>query len=120
VLVQGYGFTSVPIADALIAAHQRGVRVEVLLDRSNQTAPSSEAGAVAKAGIPVWIDAHHPIAHNKVLIIDGRILLTGSFNWTKQAEANAENLLLISDPALAKRYADNWNAHKAHSTPFSP
>ena len=48
------------------------------------------------------IDANHAIAHNKVIVIDGEIVLTGSFNFTKAAqEKNAENLLIIRDPALA-------------------
>jgi len=119
ILVQGYGFSSAPIAAALISAHKRGVRVELLLDQSNRTQKASEAGACAIAGIPVWIDAAHPIAHNKILMIDGHTVLTGSFNWTGQAEANAENLLLIVNAALAKRYADNWEHHKAHAKPWS-
>jgi len=51
------------------------------------------------------IDANHAIAHNKVMIIDGETVLTGSFNFTKAAqEKNAENLLIIRDAALAAQY----------------
>ena len=53
------------------------------------------------------------------MIIDGYIVLTGSFNFTKAAEENnAENLLVLNDPVLAKRYADNWLAHQGHSEPY--
>jgi phosphatidylserine/phosphatidylglycerophosphate/cardiolipin synthase-like enzyme len=56
------------------------------------------------------------MAHNKVIIIDNRIVITGSFNFTNAAEGrNAENLLVISDVHLADRYAQNWKAHQAHS-----
>jgi len=119
VLVQGYGFTSAPIAAALVAAQQRGVRVSVILDSSNETAKDSRAGACAAAGISVLTDAKHAIAHNKVIVIDRKTVLTGSFNWTAAAEyANAENLLRVDDARLAGSYADNWHAHALHSTPW--
>jgi len=71
------------------------------------------------AGIPVWIDAQHAIAHNKVMIIDGNTILTGSFNFTKAAEQqNAENLVTIHDAALAEQYTANWQKHLEHSEPY--
>ncbi len=67
-------------------------------------------------GIPVRIDDKHAIAHNKVIIIDGEVVITGSFNCTKSAEqSNAENLLIIRDKALAQKYTKNWEAHAQHS-----
>jgi phosphatidylserine/phosphatidylglycerophosphate/cardiolipin synthase-like enzyme len=54
------------------------------------------------------------------MVVDGRVVLTGSFNFTKAAEEkNAENLLVIEDAALAKRYADNWADHAAHSRAYA-
>jgi len=62
------------------------------------------------------IDAQHAIAHNKVIIIDGETVITGSFNFTKAAEEkNAENLLVIRDKKLAERYTKNWQEHERHS-----
>src|SRR3989440_233230 len=119
VLVQAYSFTSAPIAKALVDAHRRGVKIQVILDKSNQTDKYSAATFTQNAGIPTFIDAKHAIAHNKIMIIDGQIVLTGSFNFTKQAEENnAENLLVIDDPALAAKYTANWNVHLAHSKPY--
>ena len=44
------------------------------------------------------------------------MVLTGSFNFTKAAEEhNAENLLVINDPVLAKQYIENWHTHERHS-----
>ena len=95
VIIQAYSFTSAPIAKALVAAHKRGVDVRVILDKSQRTEKYSSADFVAHAGIPTWIDAQHAIAHNKVIVIDGETVLTGSFNFTKAAEEhNAENLLV--------------------------
>ena len=119
VLVQAYSFTSKPIAEALIAAHKRGVEVKVLLDRSQLRGKGSKLVLLDQAGIPVMIDAQHAIAHNKVMIIDGVTVLTGSFNFTTAAEEkNAENLLVLHDKALAKKYWDNWNKHSQHSVPY--
>lgn len=118
--VMAYSFTSAPIAKALVAAKNRGVKVEVMLDKSQRTGRYSEADFTAHAGIPTFIDAAHAIAHNKVIIIDSAVVLTGSFNFTKAAEqSNAENLLLIRDTNLAARYLRNWQEHRAHSEAYA-
>ena len=119
VLVQTYSFTSAPIAKALLNAHKRGVKVEVILDKSQKTQKYSSATFLYNSGIPVKIDAQHAIAHNKVMIIDGETVITGSFNFTKAAEENnAENLLVIHDKKLAERYVKNWWEHEGHSDEY--
>ena len=119
VLVQAYSFTSQPIARALAEAHRRGVKVAVILDKSQRREHYAAAGLLTRAGVPVEIDAAHAIAHNKVMVIDRKTVLTGSFNFTESAEErNAENLLVVQDAALAAQYAKNWEAHRAHSTPY--
>ena len=116
ILVQAYSFTSAPIAKTLLNAHKRGVKVEVILDKSQRTQKYSSATFFLNQGIPVRIDDKHAIAHNKVIIIDGEIVITGSFNFTKAAEENnAENLLVIHDKQLADRYIKNWEDHARHS-----
>ncbi len=116
VYVQAYSFTSPPIAKALVDAQKRGLEVAVILDKSQQTEKYSEADFLFNSGIPTAIDARHAIAHNKVMILDHAVVITGSFNFTKAAEeSNAENLLVIRDPALAQAYFANWKAHAAHS-----
>jgi phosphatidylserine/phosphatidylglycerophosphate/cardiolipin synthase-like enzyme len=119
VLVQAYYFTSAPIAKALVNAHRRGVKVEVILDRSQRTQRYSSATFLYNVGIPVKIDAQHAIAHNKVMIFDGETVITGSFNFTKAAEKNnAENLLIIHDRKLAEKYVKNWLEHAQHSDAY--
>src|SRR5207248_5930952 len=91
VLVQAYSFTSKPIAEALIAAKGRGVDVEILLDRSNEQEAYTELGHLVQQGLTPQIDAHHAIAHNKIMLIGRKTLVTGSFNFRHQAEVeNAE------------------------------
>ena len=116
VLVQAYSFTSAPIATALVDAHKRGVQVQVILDKSQKTEKYSEADFIAHAGIRTLIDSQHAIAHNKIMIIDGQTIITGSFNFTKAAEEhNAENMLVIHHSVLAQRYIENWTVHEGHS-----
>jgi phosphatidylserine/phosphatidylglycerophosphate/cardiolipin synthase-like enzyme len=120
VLVQAYSFTSTPIAEALVRAHNRGVRVQVLLAKSQRTQRYTAADVLDQAGIRTHIDAAHAIAHNKVMVIDSEIVITGSFNFSKAAEErNAENLLIIRNKELAARYIENWWIHQRHSSPCS-
>jgi hypothetical protein len=120
VLMQAYSFTSAPIAKALVDAHKRGVKVLAVLDKSNETAKYSTATFLNNAGMQPLIDDQHAIAHNKVMVIDSATILTGSFNFTKAAEAkNAENLLVIKDaPELVTAYEANIRAHAGHSHPY--
>ncbi len=115
VLVQAYYFTSAPIAEALFNAFNRGVKVEVILDKSQKTRKDSKATFFIDKGIPVMIDDKHAIAHNKVMVIDRETVITGSFNFTEAAEKkNAENLLIIHDRKLAEKYVKNWHEHAQH------
>jgi phosphatidylserine/phosphatidylglycerophosphate/cardiolipin synthase-like enzyme len=124
ILVQAYSFTSAPILSALKAAHAHGVAVEVIVDKTSaRPSPSgsrySAATYLTNAGIPVWVDSKVAIAHNKVMVLDGATVITGSFNFTAAAQNhNAENLLVISDPALADEYRENWQRRRAVSTPY--
>ncbi len=117
ILVQAYSFTSSPIAKALVDAKKRGIKIEVVLDKSQKSQKYSSADFVAHAGIPTYLDSVHAIAHNKIMIIDKSTLITGSFNFTKAAEEkNAENLLILKgNKGLVDRYIGNFNEHKGHS-----
>jgi phosphatidylserine/phosphatidylglycerophosphate/cardiolipin synthase-like enzyme len=118
VLMQAYSFTSRPIAEALIAARRRGVEVLVIMDSAAVDANASVAGLLAAAGIPVLADNPPGIAHNKVVVIDGERVVTGSFNFTRAAEdRNAENLLVLHSPELAAVYVANWERRRAVSAP---
>lgn len=116
VLVAAYSFTSAPIAGALRDAYRRGVKVSVVLDKSNQTDRYTSATFLSNSGIRTLIDAKHAIAHSKYMVIDRTTVITGSFNFTKAAEeANAENMLVIRESDLAGKYAANWTEHAGHS-----
>jgi phosphatidylserine/phosphatidylglycerophosphate/cardiolipin synthase-like enzyme len=117
VLVQAYSFTCPDIAKALIEAKQRGAEVVILLDRANEKETYSELKMLEENGVIPLIDANHAIAHNKIMIIDRRTVITGSFNFTRQAEhENAENMLIMRhQPGLIEAYRQNFLAHQQHS-----
>ena len=116
ILVQAYEFTSAPIAKAIVEARRRGIDVRVILDKSNEHGSYSASKFLQHEGVAVTIDSAHNIAHNKVMIVDGQTVITGSFNFTKSAEdQNAENLVVIRDTDIATLYIRNWNDHLAHS-----
>jgi phosphatidylserine/phosphatidylglycerophosphate/cardiolipin synthase-like enzyme len=57
----------------------------------------------------------HGVAHNKVMVIDGETVITGSLNFTKTVEERiSENLLVIRDKATAEKYAKNWHEQEQH------
>ncbi|MBY0280530.1 MAG: phospholipase D family protein [Alphaproteobacteria bacterium] len=108
--MQVYSFTSKEIADALLTAHQRGVKVVIISDKSNRTAAHTQVRDLKSKGIDVLFDTTPAIAHNKIILVDDSIVLTGSYNFTKAAEhRNAENLLLIRSKKIAEQYHDNFS-----------
>ena len=119
ILVQAYSFTSAPIAGALRDAHKRGVKVTVVLDKSQRSEKYSSADFLRNSGIATFVDSRHSIAHNKIMVLDGETVITGSFNFTKAAESSdAENLLIIRDAEIAEKYARNWGEHFKHSEAY--
>ena len=120
VLVQAYWFTSESITKALLDAHKRSVNVQVLLDLSRTEIENAQADVLVEGGVPTFIDDKHTTAHNKVIIVDGKVVITGSFNFTDQAEnENAENLLVVRDKVIAEKFTANWKAHAAHCVRYA-
>jgi phosphatidylserine/phosphatidylglycerophosphate/cardiolipin synthase-like enzyme len=116
VLVQAYGFTHNGIAQALVRAHARGVKVKVLLDAKTDATNRFVTDLLVSQQIPLRLDAGHAIAHNKVIVVDGELVITGSFNFTNSAQTrNAENLLVLKSTELADSYKSNWQNHWNHS-----
>ena len=127
ILVQAYLLTSRAIAASLIAAKQRGLAVSVLADaRQHADNPSSLLPSLAENGIPVWLETRYRNAHNKIMIIDAGtkdvVVVTGSYNFTRSAQRmNSENLFLIrGNLALARRFRQNWERHRADAVALGP
>ena len=114
-----YYLTAKPIGQALIRAKNRGVDVQIIADKTQRTTPFSLIRNMRSKGIPVWIDSTVNIAHNKVMIIDQKIVLTGSYNFTAAAEKrNAENIVFIESPKLAEKYRHYWTKRQKKSLKF--
>jgi phosphatidylserine/phosphatidylglycerophosphate/cardiolipin synthase-like enzyme len=104
-----FSFTSDPIADAMIERARAGVQVTGVFERQNASGTGSEFGKLRDARIDVLEDGNCYILHHKVIIIDERVVITGSYNFTASAEtSNDENLLIIDDPALAQAYVEEF------------
>jgi phosphatidylserine/phosphatidylglycerophosphate/cardiolipin synthase-like enzyme len=109
--IQAYQFTSPPISKAVVLAKRRGVDVKLILDKS-QYSQGKYCSALffAHEGVPVWIDYKPNIAHNKIMVSDNTKIVTGSFNFSINAqERNAENMLIITNPQLASKYTRNFD-----------
>ena len=118
VLVQAYGFTHNAIAQSLLRAQGRGVQVRVLLDAKSDKTNRYVIDLFERGQLPMRGDARHAIAHNKVMVIDESVVITGSLNFTNSAETrNAENFLILRSAALAQRYKEEWLRHWAHAEP---
>lgn len=114
ILLQAYELTARPIVRALIQAHRRGVDVRAIVDRKqyedrHYRYDARRVRELRSAGIPVLINTTRGLMHDKVMIIDDRIVLTGSYNYTYRAEnENDENLLIIHNRELAAKYTSHW------------
>jgi phosphatidylserine/phosphatidylglycerophosphate/cardiolipin synthase-like enzyme len=124
ILIQAYEITPGPLVTALIDAHRRGVDVRAIVDYKQLTDRRNRDDAFAvehlgEAGVPVLVDKPPGLMHDKVMIIDGEAVVTGSFNYTYSAEhRNVENLLVIHDPALAAQYVQHWRSRAIESRPL--
>lgn len=109
--VAAYSFTSKPIAEALVNGYEQGIDVKVVLDKSQRNGRGSLYKFLQEHNVPTRINSKYAIMHNKFMIIDGKILELGSFNYTKNAEEkNAENVLVIHrNKKIIKDYSKQWN-----------
>lgn len=105
-----YYLTSREIARGLITAKGRGVQVRIVLDKSQDKDDYSKSRYLIKKGFEIKYHTGPGLMHNKFAIIDDKVLLTGSFNWTPTAEReNEENLLIMTDKELIREYAIRFN-----------
>jgi phosphatidylserine/phosphatidylglycerophosphate/cardiolipin synthase-like enzyme len=115
VLVQAFQFASRPLAQALVDAKLRGLRVEILLDWGAEKDANGDLKFFTEQGLTPLINTQFLSAHDKVMILDGQTILTGSFDFTQQSEDdNAENLLVVKGhPDVARAYRERFEAMKA-------
>ncbi len=104
-----YYLTSREIAQELAKAKERGVAIRIFLDQSQENSKYSKSRYLLKRNIEVRYYVGSGLMHNKFAIIDSKVLITGSFNWTPTADReNQENLLIMTDKDLIKQYSDRF------------
>ncbi len=104
-----YIFTDREIALPLTKARERGVKVRLYLDEDQVEYQYSQSRFLVQKGIKTRISSNNYIMHNKFAIIDNRILLTGSYNWTFSANnRNDENLMVIDDPEIIEIFQNQF------------
>ena len=104
-----YIFTDREIALPLVKARERGVKVRLYLDQDQVDYKYSQSRFLVQKGIKTRISTNNYIMHNKFAIIDNRILLTGSYNWTFSANnRNDENLMVIDDPEIIEIFQNQF------------
>jgi phospholipase D len=108
-----YGLTSRSIVDALIAAQSRGVDVAIKTDKkeSEKHAQATLITKLKAAGVRVEVSTQQRNLHDKFAVIDGQRVITGSFNWTQNAELrNRENLVVLDCREIAAAFEREWQS----------
>ena len=104
-----FSYTADDIANAMIAKAKAGLVVQGVFERQNANGTGSEYGKLKSGGVDVLQDGNCYIMHHKVIIIDDRTVITGSYNFTGSAERdNDENLVIVDDLALARAYLNEF------------
>jgi len=104
-----YSFTSRPIAQELDKLKVKNVKIRIILDKDQETQKYSKSRYFIQREYEVKYDTSTGLMHNKFAVIDGKVLITGSFNWTAGAEhKNEENLLILDDPPVVQKYAERF------------
>jgi phosphatidylserine/phosphatidylglycerophosphate/cardiolipin synthase-like enzyme len=106
-----YSFTSDEIANALLIQAENGVHIRGVLDAAQVRAEwGSEYRRLRDHELDIRLDSHPEKLHHKVIILDGNILITGSYNLTYSAETfNDENTLIIHNREIAEIYQQEFN-----------
>ncbi|MCL5960856.1 MAG: phospholipase D-like domain-containing protein [Chloroflexi bacterium] len=110
VYFMAFSFTHDGIGQAIIDKQKQGVSVSGVFETSGSQTQFSEYGKMKKAGLDVYTDGNPWSMHHKVIIIDERIVIVGSFNFSSSADKeNDENLLIIDDPGVAKAFKGEFD-----------
>ncbi|XP_012369495.1 mitochondrial cardiolipin hydrolase-like [Octodon degus] len=104
-----FAFSNPQLGRAVRLLHQRGVRVRIITDCDYMALNGSQIGLLRKAGIQVWHDQDLGYMHHKFAIVDKKVLITGSLNWTTQAiQNNRENVLIMEDSEYVRLFLEEF------------
>jgi phosphatidylserine/phosphatidylglycerophosphate/cardiolipin synthase-like enzyme len=104
-----FSFTDYPLAKAMIDRAQSGVDVAGVFEKVGSDTESAELKTLYCAKVPVRRDGNGSFMHNKVIVVDERYVITGSLNFSTNAEeSNDENVIIIDNPDIAKLYMQDF------------
>jgi phosphatidylserine/phosphatidylglycerophosphate/cardiolipin synthase-like enzyme len=113
-----YTFTSDVLAEALLERAQVGVEVRGVIERDQASNLGSDYQRFIQAGLDVRLDSNPRNMHHKVIIIDGSIVITGSYNFSRSAEEdNDENVLILYDVRVSEEYLIEFTRIFENATP---
>ena len=101
-----YSFTSDTLSQTLIERAKAGVIVQGVFDKDQYRSNSgTEYDNLRNAGVEVYLDANPQLMHHKVILIDQQVIITGSYNFSNNAEYNNdENTLIIHNHDIAAQF----------------
>ena len=104
-----FSFTDYPLADAMSQRAQAGVDVAGVFETVGSETQASELTTLMCRKIPVRQDGNPAFLHDKVIVVDERIVITGSLNFSTNAEeSNDENVIIIDNPEIARLYMQEF------------
>lgn len=103
--ILAYSFTNNRLADAILRAQDRGVRVRMLFDEDQTHESGSDYGFLRQSGVEARLDGSPELQHNKVILVDGEVTVSGSYNFTRSADrSNDENIVIVHDPSITSLF----------------
>ncbi|PKL18012.1 MAG: hypothetical protein CVV49_08030 [Spirochaetae bacterium HGW-Spirochaetae-5] len=105
-----FSFTSDVIGEVIIKKFKEGVDVRGVFEKKGSNTEYSEYVKMIVESVPVRLDKNRDTMHHKVIIIDDSLVITGSFNISKNANIrNDENIIILDSPELALKYIEEFN-----------
>lgn len=100
-----FSFTSDKIARELIRLRKKGIKISGVIEKTGAKSRYSEYNKLRLEDIDIRLDRNKKMMHHKVIVIDGRLLITGSYNFSKNAnEKNDENIIIVDNKSIAEEY----------------
>ncbi|XP_071360215.1 mitochondrial cardiolipin hydrolase [Trachinotus anak] len=113
-----FAFSNMDLCRAILALHSKGVIIRVVTDKDYAAITGSQIGILRKSGICVRCGVGSVYMHHKFVVVDHRLLVTGSLNWTLTAvQSNMENILITEEPQLVQPFIKEFHRLWVHSDP---
>ncbi|XP_058496457.1 mitochondrial cardiolipin hydrolase isoform X1 [Solea solea] len=113
-----FAFSNMDLSRAVLMLHSKGVAIRILTDKDYTAIPGSQIGVLRKAGICVRCGVDTVYMHHKFAVVDGRLLITGSLNWTLTAvQSNMENILITEMSELVQPFIKEFHTLWAQNDP---